>query len=296
MSSTYIAVTTHTGSCRQRHLEVTEIADRRRAGTSIESKRRDDADVVDDANVTNAVPVPPISTPEAGEVRTEPETVTSAPAPPQRVWTMPKSPVTREQADEVGRIARKAVTAIMGFIAGLARYVARTVRQLAVAVEAVPPTVRVLTLMCIFTLLGIVGAIALEGTVALMCIVVVIPLCSITLGVLGHRWYSGQGAQPRPRTEVPAVTAPVSDLQRSIEYVDKKLTFALNAFGAERQQHAMIALFQAKTAVELTLGTEQDAASHVDALLAVDDHDARPRIRAGSAAKTLRENNSLAAS
>ena len=58
----------------------------------------------------------------------------------------------------------------------------------------------------------------------------------------------------------------------------------------------MIALFQAKTAVELTLGTEQDTASHVDALLAVDDHDSRPRIRAGSAAKTLRENTSLAAS
>lgn len=246
--------------------------------------------------MTNAVPVPPTSAPEADEVRTEPETVASAQAPQQRVWTMPKSPVTREQADEVGRIARKAVTAIMGFIAGLARYVARTVRQLALAIDAVPPAVRVLALTGIFTLLGIVGAIALEGTVALVCIVVVVPLCSITLGVLGHRWYSGLSAQPAPSAAVPAVPAPVSDLQRSIEYVDKKLTLALNAFGAERQQHAMIALFQAKTAVELTLGTEQDTASHVDALLAVDDHDSRPRIRAGSAAKSLRENTSLAAS
>lgn len=58
----------------------------------------------------------------------------------------------------------------------------------------------------------------------------------------------------------------------------------------------MIALFQAKTAVELTLGTEQDEASHIDALLAVDGHDTRPRIRAGSAPKSLRESNSLAAS
>ncbi len=58
----------------------------------------------------------------------------------------------------------------------------------------------------------------------------------------------------------------------------------------------MIALFQAKTAVELTLGTEQDAVSHIDALLSVEGHDARPRIRAGSAAKSLRENNSLQAS
>ncbi|OBB29259.1 hypothetical protein A5792_20015 [Mycolicibacterium peregrinum] len=250
--------------------------------------------MVDDANVTNAVPEPPTSTPDADEVRTETETVAGAPTPQPRAWTMPKSPVTREQADEVGRIARKAVTAIMGFIAGLARYVARTVRQLALAIDAVPPAVRVLALMGIFTLLGIVGAIALEGTVALVCIVVVIPLCSTSLGVLGHRWYSGLGTQSVPRAAVPAAPAPVADLQRSIEYVDKKLTLALNAFGAERQQHAMIALFQAKTAVELTLGTEQDTA--FDALLAVDDHDARPRIRAGSASKSLRENTSLAAS
>lgn len=242
--------------------------------------------------MTNVVPVPPTSGPETDEVRSEPETVASAPSQQQRVWTMPKSPVTREQADEVGRIARNAVTAIMGFLVGVVRSVARGVRQLSLAAEAVPPTVRALILAGVLTLLGIVGALALNGTVALACIVVVIPLCSITLGALGHRWYSGAGGQPTPRAEIPAVGAP--DLQRSIEYVDKKLTLALNAFGAERQQHAMIALFQAKTAVELTLGTEQDTA--FDALLSVDDHDARPRIRAGSVSKSLRENTSLAAS
>jgi hypothetical protein len=252
--------------------------------------------VVDDANVTNVVPVPPTSGPEADEVRSEPEPVASSPAQQQRVWTMPKSPVTREQADEVGRIARNAVTAIMGFIVGVARYVARTVRQLALAVEAVPPAVRALALLGAVMLLGIVGAIALGGSIGLVCIVVVVPLCSITLGALGHRWYSGLGAQPAARVEGPAVAASTPDLQRSIEYVDKKLTLALNAFGADRQQHAMIALFQAKTAVELTLGTEQDTASHVDAMLSMDDHDSRPRIRAGSAAKSLRDNTSLAAS
>ncbi|MEV0673910.1 hypothetical protein [Mycobacterium sp. NPDC050441] len=245
--------------------------------------------------------MPPTSEPEADEVRGKPEAVASSPSEQQRVWTMPKPPVTRKQADEVGRIALKAGTAIIAFIAGVARYVARTVRQLALAIDAVPPAVRVLALTGVLTLLGVVGAIALEGTVGLVCIVVVIPLCSITLGALGHRWYSGLNEQPAPRAESTAVGAPAvatsaPDLQRSIEYVDKKLTLALNAFGAERQQHAMIALFQAKTAVELTLGTEQDTASHVDALLSVDDHDSRPRIRVGSASKSLRENNSLAAS
>ncbi|MUL85377.1 hypothetical protein FZI95_22145 [Mycobacterium sp. CBMA247] len=246
--------------------------------------------------MTNVVPVPPTSGPEADEVRGEPEAVPSSQSQQQRVWSMPKPPVTRKQADEVGRIALNAGAAIIGFIAGVARYGARAVRHLSRAIEAVPPAVRLLTLMGVLILLGIVGAIALDNPLGLASIIVVVPVCSITLGALGHRWYSGLGGQPMPRVESPAAGPSVPDLQRSVEYVDKKLTFALNAFGAERQQHAMIALFQAKTAIELTLGTEQDAASHIDALLSVEDHDARPRIRAGSASKSLRESNSLAAS
>ncbi|WP_235733862.1 hypothetical protein [Mycolicibacterium austroafricanum] len=59
----------------------------------------------------------------------------------------------------------------------------------------------------------------------------------------------------------------------------------------------MIALFQAKTAVELTLGTEQDLASYGDIALRADDYGLRPRIRAGSGPTTApREGNSLAAS
>ena len=57
----------------------------------------------------------------------------------------------------------------------------------------------------------------------------------------------------------------------------------------------MIALFQAKTAIELTLGTEQSAATPIEALLTVDENAARPRIRAG-AKSALRDTNSLAAS
>lgn len=209
---------------------------------------------------------------------------------------MPKPPVTRKQVDECGRIALNAVTAAVGFIAAVARYGVRTLKDLARVIESVPSTVRQLTMLGLLTLLGILGAIALPGTVGLVCIIVVIPVCSIALGALGHRWYGGLESQPVAHLESPTAGASVPELQRSVEYVDKKLTIALNAFGAERQQHAMIALFQAKTAVELTLGTEQDEAGHVDALLSVEGHEARPRIRAGSAPKPLRESNTLAAS
>ena len=116
------------------------------------------------------------------------------------------------------------------------------------------------------------------------------------LGALGHRWYSGlgTGAQSQPTTHS---TQPVtSDLKRSVEYVDKKLALALNSFGTDHHQQAVIALFQAKTATEFTLGTEQDTAS-IDVSLRADDYGLRPRIRAGSGATpTLPESNALAAS
>ncbi|WP_286175048.1 hypothetical protein [Mycobacterium sp. DL99] len=244
--------------------------------------------------MTNVVPAPQASGPEPDEDRGEPQTV--AGSQQQRVWSMPKPAVTRKQADEVGRIARNAATAVIRFVADIARYGAHAVRQLSRAIEAVPPTVRLLTLVGVTMLLGIVGAIALQNSLGLACIVVVVPVCSITLGALGHRWYNGLGIQPMAREENPAAATSAPELQRSVEYVDKKLTVALNAFSADRQQHAMIALFQAKTAIELTLGTEPDAASDIDALLPAEDHDPRPRIRAGSAPKSLRESNSLAAS
>ncbi len=200
--------------------------------------------MADDANVTDSVPAPESAgAPQAG--------------PARRVWSMPTSPVTRKHVDEAGRLA--------------ARAGASAARQLARAVEGVPPKLRLITFVTVAMLLGIVGAIALPRAVAVACIVVVVPVCAFSLGALAHRWY-GAPAEPA-----------MSDLHRSVEYVDQKLTFALNAFGAERHQHAMIALFQAKTAVDLTLGTEQEPASQIDALLSIDQQSTRPRIRAGSA-------------
>jgi hypothetical protein len=146
-------------------------------------------------------------------------------------------------------------------------------------------------------LLGVVGAIALRNTLGLICTVVVIPVCASILGALGHRWYSGLGAVVHSRANARPVEPVPSDLQRSVEYVDKKLALALTSFGTDHHQQAVIALFQAKTAVELTLGTEQDAATYSDVPLRADDYGLRPRIRAGSGSTSpLRESNSLAAS
>ena len=212
---------------------------------------------------------------------------------PKREWALPKNPVTRGHVDQAGRVVLDAGSALGTFLAALGRSFARGGRTVARGVASVPPMVRALVVLALLMLLGIVGSIAWQGTAGLLCSVVVIPVCAIALGTLGQRRFGGTHPQQIPST---GATAPgETDLQRSVEYIDQKLTLALNAFTAERQQSAMIALFQAKTAIELTLGTEQSAATPMEALLAVDEHAARPRIRAG-AKSALRESNSLAAS
>lgn len=208
---------------------------------------------------------------------------------------MAKSPVTRKHLDEVGRVAGRTITSIAGFVAVIARFSARAVTQVWRAVEAVPPALRLFVGAGLLMLFGVVGAITLHNSVGLICIVVVVPVCSCTLGVLGYRWYSGLGGETMRRIDTQTAEPATSEMQRSVEYVDKKLALALTSLGTEHHQQAVIALFQAKTAVELTLGTEQNDDSYVDVPLRTGD--LRPRIRAGAGStSTLRESNSLAAS
>ncbi|BBX68650.1 hypothetical protein MPSYJ_21110 [Mycolicibacterium psychrotolerans] len=210
---------------------------------------------------------------------------------------MPKSPITREKADAAGRAALHAVRGLAGFVVSFARTLARAVAGAGRLIAAVPPAVQLFSGAGVLMLLGIVGAITLGNTAGLLCTVVVIPVCAGVLGALGHRWYSGLAAEAIPRADTQRPEPTTADLQRSVHYVDRKLAVALTSLGTERHQQAVIALFQAKTAVELTLGTEQDATSCSDLSFRPDDYAVRPRIRAGTEpTPALHESNSLAAS
>ncbi|MDO0975183.1 hypothetical protein [Mycolicibacterium frederiksbergense] len=247
-----------------------------------------DADVIN-VNSPAESADPPSETPTAAEAAgPAPE----RPAAQQRAWSMPKAPVNRRQVDELGRAAVKAsvrtASAVAKAVAGLGRHAARGIAQTWRAIESVPATLRLLGVLAVLMLLGIVGSIAAAGTLGMICSVVVVPVCAVALGAVGHRWFSRSPAAP---------ATVESDLSRSVVYVDRKLTLALNSLGSERHQQAVIALFQAKTAVELALGTEQDEADRDDAPVPVDAYRLRPRIQAGPGAKTaMSESNSLAAS
>jgi hypothetical protein len=274
---------------------------RRRVRTGDRRGWGEDTDVVADTGVTEveqtvedlhgqAAESPPADSP------VETETARVAPTE-RRAWSMPKSPVTRKQADAWGRIALKAGVGIARFAARVARYGAGVVEQLWVAIGRVPAALRLLFVVGVLVLLGVVGSIASDSAVAAVCAVVVVPVCGIAFGALGYRWSCGLRDEQPQRTDVPAAEVATSEHDRTLEYVDKKLASALNAFGIERHQQAVIALFQAKTAVELALGTEQDSTSDVATLFPAGDQHLRQRIRAGSTPNLpLQEGNSLAAS
>lgn len=223
----------------------------------------------------------------------------AAPAASQRPWSLPKPPVDRRQVDDFGRkIGRGlvvAVTAIARAVTGLARYGARTIAGVWRAIEGVPAAVRTLVVVAGLVLVGIAGSVALAGTPGLVCAIVAVPTCSVVLGVLGQRWFSRHGGAASSATDTHTAGSGTADLERSVAYVDTKLTVALNSLGSDRHQQAVIALFQAKTAVELALGTEQDSDTRDEEPVHVDAYRLRPRIQPGPNS-SLPQHGSLAAS
>lgn len=197
----------------------------------------------------------------------------------------------RSVADAVGKSAAALATAI----ATLARHTGRIAVQIGRAFCAIPAALQLMVAVAVVLLAGIAGTIALAGTAGVFCAVVLVPVAAITLGALGQRWFTQPSAAATPDAGTP--TAAPSDLARSMFYVDKKLTLALNALGTDRHQQAVIALFQARTAVDLTLGTEQDDDEPENPPVRVDAYRLRPRIQAGTASTSaIAESNSLAAS
>lgn len=145
----------------------------------------------------------------------------------------PKPLVTREQIDRWGRAAREAARKARSAAVEAARTGGRGAAHVWRAIGAVPPAVRLFVAAGILMLTGVAGALALQGTLGLLCTVVVVPVCAATLGALGHRWYSGLGDDAAPRADT---HPPASDLERSVHYVDRKLALALTSLGTERHQ------------------------------------------------------------
>jgi hypothetical protein len=198
-----------------------------------------------------------------------------------RMWSMPTVEATRKHTDEFGRIAIKVGASVAAFARSVGTVCGRMATFGWQLLREVPPALQLLGALGLLTVLSIVGSVALDSAFGRTCAVVFVPVFALAFGVIAHRSYGSPGGERGPRKDVqkhvPNSTSPTADLARSIEYVDSKLAFALNALGTDRQQQAVIALIQAKTATELSFGTVHDSV----------EPGLRPRIKDGGSSTTF---------
>lgn len=244
--------------------------------------------VMDDAGVVNTGVIESRPTTEAEKVEEppaeesavdaetaaqQPEQGVPAPCAPaaapgqQRMWSMPTATTTRKYTDEFEQIAIEFGAGVATIGRSVAKMCGGVVTSGWHIIREVPPAVRLLGALGLAALLSIIGSTALDNTLGATCAVAFVPGFSLAFGAVAHHFFRG-----------PADQHSAPDLERSIEYVDGKLACALNAFGTERHQQAVIALIQAKTATELFFGTAQESVQH----------GLRPRIKDGGVSKTRR--------
>lgn len=251
--------------------------------------------VLDDAGVVNTAVIddspmsiaklledPPAENPTAPGDSPPP-----SPRPPARrpKWSLPTAEQTRQHTDELGRIALRLGALFVKFACGMAGVcvgIADFVRQV---VNVVPPALRLLGALGLCLVLSIAGSVALDNALGKSCAAVFVPGFALAFGVVANRWYRGLGGGGglgdddgrKCGSGVENAGRAGSDVERSVEYVDAKLAFALAAFGTERHQQAVVALIQAKAVTELSCGTARPEPV---------GHGPRPRISDGGAPKT----------
>lgn len=241
---------------------------------------------MDDAEVVSIGTIDERPTAQAGTVAAEP--AEQPPAPPESAQEQPdrrqeQAPKParprRDYAADFGRFATTVGSALTRLGAGVARcaavFLAACARGLTAGwriVAEIPPALRLLGALALSVVLSVFGSVTFDRALGTMFAVVLVPCFSLALGVVAHKWYAGLGREGAPGQVADRVAPPSAQLERSVEFVDTKLAFALSSFGTERHQQAVIALIQAKTATELARSA---------APVAVPSD--RPRIRDGGA-------------
>lgn len=170
----------------------------------------------------------------------------------------------------------------------------------------IPPTLGILGVLVVLTLLSIVGGLVSGGDTALgkTCVVALIPAFSIAIGIAAAHWYSKRGLDQQLASVVQNATYTTLHLKRSVQYVDGRLSLAMEHLDNSRPANALLEVVRAKTATELSVGTAQQSSrqwesvsevgAHAAQLLFVEDDGElkqltpqRPRMELGNNPKTV---------
>ncbi len=114
--------------------------------------------------------------------------------------------------------------------------------------------------------LSVIASLASQDALGIASAVLFVPVLSAGVGALGMRCFDIRRADRALHGESRRDMSSMDNLERSLGYVDAKLTTALGQFGTERHNDAVIAMFQAKAVTELYLPPEDEAGAAVELL------------------------------
>jgi len=118
---------------------------------------------------------------------------------------------------------------------------------------ASPMTVAQFVLGFLLTV-SIIGAVSFDDTLGVAATILFVPVLAAAMGALGMRSFDARRRDRAEREQAQNQEHATANLERTLDYIDAKLTSALDRFGTDRHNDAIVAMFQAKAATELCLG------------------------------------------
>ncbi|HTQ21393.1 hypothetical protein [Mycobacterium sp.] len=179
---------------------------------------------------------------------------------PKAAEEAPKAPTARATLAALATSIVSALAALAASIASAAPQAALLAKRwLTRLIEFRPSPLLTMAILGVVAALGIVGGLAHPNSaIGQACAIVFVPGLSIALGVVAHRWYSKQG----PYQQSASTDYPTLDEQRSLRFIDDRLSAAQRHLQNGHIFGALIESVRAKTATELALGNAHQPSYH----------------------------------
>lgn len=174
---------------------------------------------------------------------------------PAAATPAPQSPPARPSPRPTQRWGRTAARQAATISAKLGPVVGRAGDRVAAA----SPTTLLLTLLTLLAVASVVAGLTSDGSLGVAATVVFIPMLFGVIGAIGMRCLDERRRRHAQQDTQREETRTLAQIERTLDYVDAKLTTALTQFGTDRHNEAVIGMFQAKAATELYLGTDRRA-------------------------------------
>ncbi|MBX7435074.1 hypothetical protein JDV09_23675, partial [Mycobacterium sp. Y57] len=188
------------------------------------------------------------SAPAGDSPRTEPTPVAEPPAAPGRDGAPAPSGAPQPRRTWTDTVARQAAT--------VSSKLTPIARRAGDRVASASPTTLLLGLLGLLTTLSVVASLAFHNALGVTSAVLFVPALSAAIGALAVRCLDERRARQAQREQALPEAMQLRQLEHTLEYVDTKLSAGLSQFGSDRHNDAVIAMFQAKAATELYLGSE----------------------------------------